>query len=69
MKLKALSENLAGKHSANPWLETVKSDCVRGALTSITMSSVMRCDGKKQLSAEMRSRKWTVKRKILIIVL
>lgn len=41
MKLKALSENLAGKHSMGPWLETVQSDCARGALTSITINSVM----------------------------
>lgn len=41
MKVKVLSENVAGKHSMGPWLEIVQSDCARGALTSITISSVM----------------------------
>lgn len=41
MKLKALSEDLAGKHSMSPWLETVRLDRARGVLPSIMMSSVM----------------------------
>lgn len=40
MKLKALSENFTGKHSMSPWLETVQSDCARGALTSIMMNGM-----------------------------